>query len=63
MLTHQFSTHVSFESYPNWKVKGVRKDEATLDDTSTERAFYYLLLTDGKTERVIFVVVASRLNE
>lgn len=44
------------KNYPNWKVKGVRKDEETPDDILTKKAYYYLLLNDGKTDQVVFVV-------
>lgn len=45
-------------NYPNWKVKGIRKED-TEDSESGEKNLYYLLLNDGKTNKILLIVGAS----
>ena len=46
------------ENYPNWKVKGIRKEDS--DETeSGEKQLYYLLLNDGKTNKILIIIGAS----
>lgn len=54
----QFQAYLD-NHYANWKVKGVRKDETGIAEDGTNRAYYYLLLNDGKTDRTLFVALAE----
>jgi len=45
-------------NYPNWKVKGIRKEDSE-DSESGEKNLYYLLLNDGKTNKILIIIGAS----
>jgi hypothetical protein len=57
------ATFASFQKYidahyPNWKVKGIRKEDSDCSEEG-EKNFNYVLLTNGKTEKTIVIVSAT----
>jgi hypothetical protein len=57
-------TFVLFQSYvgthyPEWTVRGLRKEASETGDDGTKSIFYHVILTNSKAEKIVYIVCAD----